>query len=328
MKNKLKIVELNSTPMQHPLTNKESSSLFRQKEKEAKFERLWLLNPEQFNPLRNCMQKERLNRSMTLLTKNKEIKNQQIIDIGCGIGVFTRLMRDMGGEIEAIDIAENALKILRKEDMKDIKARQAGMPSTNLSDHAYDVVVCMEVIAEVSSQDYRLFFAELARLAKPDGLVLCSSPIDIRSLGGMQRLRELAQTEFDIIDSSASYHALHIYMKDFLEIPQKYVKGSKDPFYRNESLAHLKGTRNWWFWLQTTFCFGWIWLLLEILSRFPLNLLKGNHQLLLWLENVSEFIWGQNGISHYIFLARRRPLERINQNEIPLEKLRKREVWE
>lgn len=121
MRNKLKIVELDSIASPSSPT-KGTSSLARQKEKEAKFERLWLLNPEQFNPLHNCMQKERLTRSLTLLTKHKEIKNLQIADIGCGTGVFSRRMRDAGGSVEAIDIAENALKILREGDMRDITA--------------------------------------------------------------------------------------------------------------------------------------------------------------------------------------------------------------
>jgi 2-polyprenyl-3-methyl-5-hydroxy-6-metoxy-1,4-benzoquinol methylase len=327
MREKLKIVEMESiATTQSPI--KGTSSLARQKEKEAKFERQWLLNPEQFNPLRNCMQKERLARSLTLLTNHKEIKNQQIADIGCGMGVFSRQLRDGGGSIEAVDIAENALKVLRKEDMKDITAMQAGMPNTHLPDHAYDIVACMEVIAEISPEDYRLFFAELARVAKPDGLVLCSSPIDIESLGGVRRLIELAQTEFEILDSKTSYHALHIKIKNWLEAPFKYLNGWKNPKFRKDELANLKGLRYLWFWLQTTFCFVWLWMVLDVITRIPLNLMQTNRTLLLWLESASEFIWGENGISHFIFLARRRALERIDPREIPVEKLRKREVWE
>jgi hypothetical protein len=51
------------SPQKMPLP----SRLTRRRELQAKFERLWLLEPEQFNPLRNCMQRERLERTYQLI---------------------------------------------------------------------------------------------------------------------------------------------------------------------------------------------------------------------------------------------------------------------
>ncbi len=69
---RLNIVQTSPTPSSNSASMGGSSRLSRQKESQAKFERLWLVNPEQFNPLRNWMQKERLERTWTLLNTHIE----------------------------------------------------------------------------------------------------------------------------------------------------------------------------------------------------------------------------------------------------------------
>ncbi len=151
---------------------------------QAKFERLWLLDPQSFNPLRNCMERERLERTWLLLNRHVNPSAKETADIGCGAGVFCRRLRDAGARVKAIDIAENALKCFKAEDSHNIELKQDAMPDTSLSDHSYDIIICTELIAQLSRDDYRLFFAELSRLIRPDGYLVCSSPIDIYSEGG------------------------------------------------------------------------------------------------------------------------------------------------
>jgi 2-polyprenyl-3-methyl-5-hydroxy-6-metoxy-1,4-benzoquinol methylase len=295
---------------------------------QAKFERLWLVNPAQFNPLRNCMQRERLERTWKLLTQHVQVKDKKIADIGCAAGVFSRRMRDGGAYIEAIDIAENALKFLRQEDMLHMQAKQEAMPTTSLLDHNYDIVVCTEVLAELDREDYRLFFAELARLVKPEGYIVCSTPIDINSEGGVERLVELAQTEFDITDATPSYHAFFIKFKHFLETPILLTLAWKDSLFKEQELAKRRGMSYWWFYTQTSTAFIWIWSILAFLTKPLLTYVKNSRWLLLRLENFCQLLQDERGISHYLFIARRRSLKRVNPEEIPLEKLGRKEIWE
>ncbi|WP_068468017.1 class I SAM-dependent methyltransferase [Candidatus Protochlamydia phocaeensis] len=325
--NRLNILEVGPGS---PQTNGSSipSRLARKKEMQAKFERLWLLDPEQFNPLRNCMQRERLDRTWALLTQHISLEGKHIADIGCGAGIFSRRMRDGGAHIEAVDIAENALKRLRQEDMRHIEAKQEAMPMTQLPDQGYDIVVCTEIVAELSRDDYRLFFAELARLVKPDGYIVCSTPIDIDSEGGVERLTGLAQTEFDIVDAKPSYHALFIRLKRWLELPINLTKAWQDPRFREEELAKRRGLSRWWFYSQTSFFFIWIWFAFAYLVHPLLSYLRKNRWLLLQIEKICQFIWDESGISHYIFLAKLRPLATVDPKEIPIEKPKRKEIWE
>lgn len=324
--NRLHVVQMSSSSS--PQTSFIGSRLTRQKEKQALFERLWLVDPDQFNPLRNWKQKERLERTWTLLNKHVELANKKVADIGCGEGVFSRLMRDAGAHVEAVDIAENALKRLRQHDMRNIETKRAGMPETHLPDSCYDAIICTEIIAELNKEDYRLFFAELARLIKPDGCVVCSTPIDIYTEGGVERFADLAQTEFDLIDSQASYHALYIRLKKWLETPNRFIRAWKDPGYKQNQLAHRAGFRKRWFAFQTSPFLIWLWYALAPFANLLLKPFRTSRNFLLRLEDLCQFIWDERGISHYLFIAKRRPLQTLPVQEQPIERPKKREVWE
>jgi 2-polyprenyl-3-methyl-5-hydroxy-6-metoxy-1,4-benzoquinol methylase len=326
--NRLNIITVNHSKDETNFKSTSSSRLVREKELQAKFERLWLLDPEQFNPLRNCMQKERLERTWKLLKDYLDPANQFIADIGCGAGVFSRRLRDAGAKIEAADIAENALKYLREHDINNIQTKRTGMPITSLPDQAYDTIICTEVVAYLYAEDFRLFFSELARLIKPEGHVICSSPIDIYTEGGKERLLGLAQTEFIIIESVPSYHALHIRLKDFFKAPLTYVKGWKDPKFRQKEIKQRSGLSRFWFRLNSTVYVGWVWTILSFLVKPILFKIKNSRILLLTFEKICRFFWDEAGISHLIFIAKRRPLEIPKPNSPTIERPKRKEIWE
>jgi 2-polyprenyl-3-methyl-5-hydroxy-6-metoxy-1,4-benzoquinol methylase len=279
------------------------------KEMQAKFERLWLIDSERFNPLRNCLQKERLERTWQLLTNHVNLNGKRTADIGCGAGDFSRRMRDAGGDVEAVDIAENALKRFKEVCSDRIQLKQDAMPTTTLPDHAYDVIICTELIAELSHDDYRLFFAELSRMIKEDGRLICSSNIDIDSIGATEKFIELAQTEFEILEGVASYHAFYLRLRRFFETPSQFIKGWQDRGFKRKELDSRRGFNRWWFWLNTSFLFVPWWIVGEFGTRPIRKILKNNRGLLLWLEKICRFISDQDGISHYLFIAKRRPLK-------------------
>jgi 2-polyprenyl-3-methyl-5-hydroxy-6-metoxy-1,4-benzoquinol methylase len=327
--NRLNIISVtssqNTSSFEQSLTISRATRI---KEMQAKFERLWLIDPERFNPLRNCMQRDRLERTWELLIKHVDVIDKQIADIGCGAGVFSRRLRDAGAQVEAVDISENALKCFREANADRIRLKQDVMPNTTLPDHAYDIIICTELIAELPRDDYRLFFAELSRLIKPEGQLVCSSDIDIDSIGGMDRLIELAQTEFDILEGVASYHALYLRLKRFLEAPSHFIEGWQNPEFKHKELATRRGFNRWWFWLNTTPLLVPLWYICNPCTHPIRKILKNNRGLMLRLEKICRFIWDLDGISHYLFIAKRRPLKSIDPRDIPIEKPKRKEVWD
>jgi 2-polyprenyl-3-methyl-5-hydroxy-6-metoxy-1,4-benzoquinol methylase len=298
------------------------------KEMEAKYERMWLLNPEQFNPLRNCMHRERLERTWQLMHKHSAIINKKIVDLGCGAGVFSRRLHEAGAHLQSVDIAHNALKEFQKQGSAGIELIQDAMPQTSLRDYSYDSVVCMELIAELPPTDYRLFFAELTRLVKPDGVVICSSEIDIYSEGAVEKLRELAQTEFTIIEEVFSYHRLHIQWKHFLAFPSEVIDAWRSPIVKETKISARKGWNRLWFKVNSSSFLIWLWFLGSPVANFFLSRLKNSRWMLLKMEKWSRFFWDADGISNYLFIAKRRPLPALAPENIPLEKPKRKEIWE
>lgn len=309
-------------------TSSNRSRTARVKEMQAKFERMWLINPEQFNPLRNCMERERIERTWELLVRHTSLEEKQTADIGCGEGLLSRRLRDAGAHVEAVDIAENALKHLKEKDHHRIHTKQEALPNTSLPDNAYDVIVCTEVIADLNRDDYRLFFAELSRLVKSSGVVVCSSAIDIDSDGGVDKLNELAQTEFDILESVKSYHALYIRLRRMLEAPSRFIEGWQDSAVKKKELSKRHGFSWVWYWMNTSPLFVWMWYGLEPLTRPFRRLLKNSRKTLLRLEKFCRLLWDESGVSHYLFIAKRRPLQMVDPREIPIEHPHKKEIWE
>jgi hypothetical protein len=76
----------------------------------------------------------------------------------------------------------------------------------------------------------------------------------------------------------------------------------------------LLNFRNWY---VSNFCFH------------PLRkLLNHNRKILLRLEKICRFLWDREGISHYLFIAKRRPLPSIHPEDIPIEKPKRKEIWD
>jgi len=280
-KKRLVVVETDNKPAS---TERIGSRRAKRQEAQAKYERMWLTAPGQFDPTRNCMERERLERTWQLINEFVDLNGKRAVDLGCGSGHLARRLKDAGAIVQAVDISSNALKELKKWH---IDAIQDTLPDTSLPDGAYDVVVSTDVIAELPRSEHRLYMAELARLVTAKGYVVCSTPIDIHSEDALQQLAELAHTEFDVLKWVYSYHALYVRLKAFVEaVPIPYI---------THPLARL---------------------------------LRQNRTLLLKLEKICHFFSDVNGISHAIFIAQRRPLEIPDMDHRPVERPKKREVWE
>lgn len=249
---------------------------------QTKYEQLWEHDPEKFNPLRNCTERERIERSWDLLREFMDPKNLLCADLGCGSGVFSRKLHNAGATVHAVDIANSALKYLPEN----IKAVQDNLPATTLDDDTYDFVICLDVIAHLQPDEFRLLFSELSRLIKRDGTVLCSTPIDINAEDSLSRFTALVQTEFKISKWVFSNHRLHIRLCNFFESP-----------------------------------------ILQYISKPLSYILRQNRWLMLITEKICRFFWSDSGISHAIFIGKRRPLIETTK-ETPKLKLGKKQVWE
>jgi len=108
-----------------------------------------------------------------------EGKPDRLLDVGCGDGAFTVLLKEAAKaeEVFGIDIAEEAVTIARERGIRAIQVDIDESPFP-FSDAHFDIVYCGEIIEHLFNPDHLL--EEMHRVLKPKGIALISTP----NLGG------------------------------------------------------------------------------------------------------------------------------------------------
>ncbi len=182
-------------------------------EAQATFERLWLREPEKFDTGRNVIERVRIERTKAFLEKLFPVGSA--VDLGVGDGAIAKFLVEKGVEVTGVDIAKNALK--RLEGTEKLVLKQDYVPYTALPDGAFDLVISMDLIGSLPKKEYRLFVSELVRLSSRDGMIVCSTPIDVHTDGGLDMFVSLMETEIELEDGEYSYHRLYIRIVEVLE---------------------------------------------------------------------------------------------------------------
>jgi 2-polyprenyl-6-hydroxyphenyl methylase / 3-demethylubiquinone-9 3-methyltransferase len=133
---------------------------------------LFALNPARIGYIR-----ERASRHFRLSPGRRPFAELTIVDVGCGGGIGSEAVARLGGKIIGVDAAVDNIAVARahaQEAGLDIDYREgtAGM----LADSGFtaDIVIALEVIEHVADPAH--FLRDLARLMKPDGLLILSTP--------------------------------------------------------------------------------------------------------------------------------------------------------
>jgi 2-polyprenyl-3-methyl-5-hydroxy-6-metoxy-1,4-benzoquinol methylase len=117
----------------------------------------------------------------------------RLLDYGCGDGTFLALVHDLFPGAIGVDpaVAQTAdcAKRLRSLPLSFTTPDSLGPAHSGV----YDVVTCMEVLEHCVETERGRVIEELARLVRPDGVVVVSVPIEVGpSLVGKQVARALA----------------------------------------------------------------------------------------------------------------------------------------
>lgn len=105
----------------------------------------------------------------------KPLAGKRTLDIGCGAGLASEPLARMGAAMTAIDAAAENIAVARGHAAAmglAIDYRHGGVE--DLEEPPFDLIVSLEVIEHVT--DPALFLRHIARLLKPDGLLILSTP--------------------------------------------------------------------------------------------------------------------------------------------------------
>lgn len=105
----------------------------------------------------------------------RQVRGERLLDIGCGDGAFTVLLKEAMGakEVFGIEIASDAVASAEK---KGVKTLQVDIDENvfPFEDDYFDAIYCGEVIEHLFDPDHLL--DELNRVLKPEGICVLTTP--------------------------------------------------------------------------------------------------------------------------------------------------------
>tara|TARA_B100001142_G_scaffold330163_1_gene396681 strand:+ start:2996 stop:3703 length:708 start_codon:yes stop_codon:yes gene_type:complete len=114
---------------------------------------------------------------LDFVTKNIKLENKQVLDIGCGGGILSESMDDIGAFVTGIDMASDVIdvaKLHQKESGTNVNYQNISteeLASTKQS--FYDVITCMEMLEHVPSPND--IISSCSSLLKANGYVFFST---------------------------------------------------------------------------------------------------------------------------------------------------------
>lgn len=321
---KLKVVNTSETS---PV--RKDHSKFQQKkiERTALYERLWKEQPDRFDYQHTSIGRHHFEDFKILFYECNPKPNQRACDLACGKGTLALFMVENGLEVDAIDIASNALDKL-KEKASSLHLYQEYVPYTQREDSSYDIIVCTDFIGELHAHEYRLLISELARLVKAEGHVICSTPLDSNSEDPLSAFIQLMETEFEILNIKASFDRSYLFFSDFLAFPGRILRASLNPEYRLEGISKRRGLKKLLFKSLSNPYLKTLWKPINFLISPLSSKFDQSETIRKFMARMSEFLWQENSVTHVITLAKRRALFIQQPEEIPQEQKRKKTVWE
>lgn len=108
-------------------------------------------------------------------SRNKEKSKIKILDIGCGSGMITKKIKDLGYEVEGLDFSEEAIN---RAVANGINASVCNLDEgIKRPDSSYDVIWAGDIIEHVF--DPIGLIKELHRILKKDGVLILCIPSDV-----------------------------------------------------------------------------------------------------------------------------------------------------
>jgi malonyl-CoA O-methyltransferase len=124
--------------------------------------------------------------SEIFLEKLGEVRGLRVLDLGCGTGRQTLRMAQAGARVTGVDFSEGMLRrAAAKPGAEGVRFVKHDLESRlPFEDAAFDRVVSCLVLEHIQRLD--LFFAEIGRVCKPDGLIVLSAMHPAMMLRGVE----------------------------------------------------------------------------------------------------------------------------------------------
>ena len=127
----------------------------------------------------------------------QEIKNKNILDVGCGDGVISYLLAKKGAKVIGIDNSEIAINFAKEKciDLNNVEFLVASAHRLPFESKTFDYIVSSEVIEHLNNPDKMLY--EIKRIWNKKGKIIITTPIKFsKNPLDMMHYQEFFQEDF------------------------------------------------------------------------------------------------------------------------------------
>lgn len=136
------------------------------------FERRYLENPDPWSYHSSDYEREKYDRTLERALSHAPAHGRAL-EIGCSIGVFTKMIAARFDRVTAVDLSKEAVASARQHtrDFDNIDYVVGDLRKLDLAE-TYDVVFCAEVLSYIPERDAPMVVEQLRRLVGPRGVMV------------------------------------------------------------------------------------------------------------------------------------------------------------
>lgn len=141
------------------------------------FERLYLENPDPWNYQSSAYERRKYEYVLACALKQRNA-NESALEVGCSVGVFSRMLAGHFERVTAIDVSKEALAAASyyNRDAGNVRFVHSDLQSFAArsfdKDEQYDVIFCAEVLYYIAQKDVEIVCAQLEKYLSPRGILV------------------------------------------------------------------------------------------------------------------------------------------------------------
>ncbi len=120
---------------------------------------------------------ERINKRFSKFKSFNEIlEKKKILDLGCGGGLLSETIANLGGNVTGIDSSEELIRMAKERAIKNkykINYKKSTIEQFAKKKNKFDIIISLEVIEHV--KDYKAFLDNIFKCLNPGGLIIIST---------------------------------------------------------------------------------------------------------------------------------------------------------
>jgi 2-polyprenyl-3-methyl-5-hydroxy-6-metoxy-1,4-benzoquinol methylase len=136
------------------------------------FERLYLENPDPWNYRLSPYERQKYERVLSCALKWRSA-SESALEVGCSIGVFSRMLAGHFDKVTAVDLSKEALAAATRYNhiSKNVGFMHRDLQSLDTDDQ-YDVIFCAEVLYYIGEKDVEIVCQQLDKYLSARGIIL------------------------------------------------------------------------------------------------------------------------------------------------------------